>query len=171
VPLKYGDSEQLRTRALVELAKRAAVQGFVVWVAVAAAARSIRWALYLIAAILIATLSVFGTLLFVELEPRPAVPLTARLSGEWSDVSRAFDGRVRKQFPVGSSEANMASELKGEGFSRSDWSFANSEGKDAVAVRREDNFVCRQAAYVYWRADALGHLTAVRGEYREEGCL
>lgn len=37
MPLKYYDSEQLRTRALVELAKRAGVQGFIIWVAVAAA--------------------------------------------------------------------------------------------------------------------------------------
>lgn len=37
MPLRYYDSEQLRSRALVELAKKAAVQGFIIWVAVAAA--------------------------------------------------------------------------------------------------------------------------------------
>jgi len=39
------------------------------------------------------------------------------------------------------------------------------------ALRREDNMACLIGARVYWRADAKERVTAIRGEYRQEGCL
>lgn len=100
--------------------------------------------------------------------PQPAVPLTAGLSGEWKAISAEFDKRVKASFPVGSSEAQMGTTLQRQGFSRQDW--ASSVEHEHVAMRREDRFPCNQAAYVHWRADTDGHLTSVRGVYREEGC-
>jgi hypothetical protein len=93
------------------------------------------------------------------------------LRGSWHSVSSEFNARVKKRFPVGSSEADMAEELRREGFLRNDWSYVNAPAAEAEAMRREDGFPCNQAAYVYWRADISGKLTGIRALYREEGCL
>lgn len=63
----------------------------------------------------------------------------------------------------------MAIELRKQGFSRDDW--ASDLNLEHDAVRREDNLVCNEAARIYWRADSEGHIMAIRGLFREEGCL
>jgi hypothetical protein len=119
----------------------------------------------------ISVVSIFGTLVVVAVQPRPSVPLTTDLHGKWAAVSREFNRRVTSRFPVGSSESKMTSELRREGFSRDDWNYANAQGDEGKAMRREDGFPCAQAAYVYWRADDKGRLAAIRGVFQEEGCL
>ena len=131
----------------------------------------VRWTLRIGVGAAISAISIFGTLVYVAVQPKPSVPLTAHLHGEWAAVSREFNRRVISNFPVGSSESKMTDELRREMFSRDDWNYANAKGDEAKAMRREDGFPCAQAAYVYWRADSTGRLTTVRGIYQEEGCL
>jgi hypothetical protein len=130
-----------------------------------------RWILRLGGAAAIAAISIVGTLAWVTLHrlDKPPVPLTAGLSGTWEAVSNEFDRRVRAAFPTGSSEKDMASALQRQGFWREDWD--SSIEHEHAAIRREDSFLCNQAARIYWRADGDGKLTAIRGVYREEGCL
>jgi hypothetical protein len=132
-----------------------------------------RWAVRLVGCLAVAAISSGGTWVWMTtirtIRPLPNVPLTVGLSGKWEDISKEFDRRVKISFPIGSSEEQMGTELKRQGFCRQDWRSSTEQERDAI--RREDNGVCRQAAYVHWRVDAQGHLTAVRGEYREEGCL
>jgi hypothetical protein len=130
-----------------------------------------RWSIRGGAAIAISTISVLGTLVWVEFHPdaKPDAPLTIGLHGKWADISAEFDRRVKTEFAIGSSEMEMATKLKAQRFSRVDWDA--SVQNEHEAVRREDNIVCRQAARVFWRVDSGGTLTAIRGEYREEGCL
>lgn len=131
-----------------------------------------RWVLGICSAVLItAIISIVGTVVFFIGQPRPSVPLTTRLDGSWETMNSEFDARVRARFPIGSTEHDMARELRGEGFIRDDWSFVITQGAEAKATRREDRVVCRQAAYIYWRANPQGRLTSIRGVYRVEGCL
>jgi hypothetical protein len=44
------------------------------------------------------------------------VPLTARLSGKWEDVSNEFDRRVKADFPIGIPVEKMGAELQRQGF-------------------------------------------------------
>jgi hypothetical protein len=105
-----------------------------------------------------------------EKDKKPDAPLTAELKGAtWAEESAAFERRLRIRFPTGSGEQLMSRELRRQGFKQVDWGGAT--GVEHEAERREDDFVCNRAAYVFWRADASGQLTSVRGEYREEGCL
>lgn len=124
-----------------------------------------------VAVLITAIVSIAATIFVVVGQPRPDVPLTQGLQGNWDAIDRDFDGRVRKRFPIGSSESEMAGELQREGFIRDDWSFVTRQGAEAKASRREDRVMCRQAAYVYWRADRQGRLTSIRGTYRVEACL
>jgi hypothetical protein len=107
----------------------------------------------------------------MSIQPRHAraVALTAGLHGKWETVSNEFDRRVKANFPIGIPVGQMGADLQREGFSRQDRD--SSIVQEHAAMRREDSFACRQAAYVYWRADGEDQLTAIRGEYREEGCL
>lgn len=116
-------------------------------------------------------LSIFGTMFVFTWQPRPDVPLTTKLDGSWEMINREFDARVRTRFPVGSTEVDMTRELQREGFTRDDWSFVIGQGAEAKATRREDRVMCRQAAYIYWRANPQGRLTSIRGSYRVERCL
>lgn len=97
---------------------------------------------------------------------RPASPLTAGLRGPWTEVSTTFDARVRRQFPVGTSEAALSQALSRQGFRR-----VNASGPEQEAVRREDNFACNIAARVFWTAGPDRRIHSIRGEYRQEGCL
>lgn len=131
-----------------------------------------RWALgILCVALVTAIISVVGTVAFVIGQPRPDVPLTANLGADWDTMNNEFNARVRTRFPIGSPEVEMARELQREGFIRRDWSYVIAQGAEAEAMRREDRVVCRQAAYIYWRADRFRRLTSIRGVYRVEGCL
>jgi Flp pilus assembly pilin Flp len=116
----------------------------------------------------VAAVSIVGTMTAEKLVPTPKVPLTTGLSGSWSSVNSEFNRRVTTAFPPGSFEADMGRELMRQGFSRMDWASTETEHE---AVRREDNWVCRQAAHIYWRGDVSGRISAVRGEYSEAGCL
>ena len=91
--------------------------------------------------------------------PHTAVPLTAGLSGKWEDVSNEFNSRVKADFPIGIHVETMGAELQRQGFSRQDWN--SSIETEHAAMRREDNGVCNQPAYVHWHADAEGRLTTV----------
>lgn len=133
---------------------------------------SMRGVLGVFSAILFtALISSVGTWIFFVWQPRPDVPLTTSLGGNWEAINREFDTRVRARFPIGSTEYDMARELQREGFTRGDWSFVVAQGTEAIATRREDRVVCRQAAYIYWRATPQGRLTSIRGVYRVERCL
>jgi hypothetical protein len=110
-----------------------------------------------------------GTLIWQAARPRQAVRLTAGLSGQWSVISAEMDERVKAMFPIGSPVADMGIELQKEGFSRIDW--GSSPDEEHRAMRREDRFPCNIGAYFYWRDDGKGRVAAVRGLYREEGCL
>jgi hypothetical protein len=132
--------------------------------------RLARWSLSLIAIALVSAISIFETVVYMTLpRPKPEVPLTAGLSGEWATISTEFDRRVRSRFPMGSPESEMGAELQRQAFSRQDWT--SSDDLEHEAMRREDFIPCRQAAYIYWRADSAGRIIAIRGLYREEGCL
>lgn len=131
-----------------------------------------RWVFGIGSAVLItAFVSVFGTMALFTAQPMPGVPLTAGLDGSWDTMNSEFDNRVQTRFPMGSSEDEMARELQREGFIRDDWSYFIAPGAEAKAMRREDRIICRQAAYVYWRADPYGRLMSIRGAYRVEGCI
>ena len=129
------------------------------------------WTLRLLTGAVIAGISAFGTAIWLAFHQydKPAIPLTAGLGGEWTAVTQEFDRRVKTRFPLASLEASMSADLRGQGFSREDWEC--SAAQEHEAVRREDNLVCRKAAWVYWNADSEGRLTAIRGAYRPEGCL
>lgn len=130
-----------------------------------------RWVLGSFCAVLVtAMLSISGTMFFFTWQPRPSVSLTTKLDGSWEMINREFDARVRTRFPIGSTEVDMTRELQREGFTRDDWSFVIGQGAEAKATRREDRFICRQAAYIYWRADPRGRLISIRGTYRVERC-
>jgi hypothetical protein len=131
----------------------------------------LRWVVRLCCAAAIAATSIFGTLVWVGLHQldKPPVALTAGLTGTWDRVTLDFDNRVKAAFPIGTSVKAMGAELQREGFSRADWESLSEQEHEAV--RREDNFVCKQAARIHWRASGEGRLTAIRGLYHEEGCL
>lgn len=134
-----------------------------------------KWAGLICAALLIALVSSCATML--ELWDPNALQksnstLTARLGGQtWEASSKEFDRRVKARFPVGTAESTMTLELRRQGFRRQDWSYEKHDDDEATAFRSENNFVCNQGAFVYWRADAAGNITTIRGEYRELGCL
>ena len=133
--------------------------------------RVARWAFRLVIGVAIAGVSALGTAVWVALHQydRPAIPLTAGLSGDWAAVTQKFDQRVKTRFPLNSSASSMGADLRNQGFSREDWEC--SAAQEHEAVRREDNFACRAAARIYWNADSDGRLTSIKGVYREEGCL
>ncbi len=118
-----------------------------------------------------ATVSVFATLLWSSYRQyeHPPVPLTRGLNGEWTTISKVFDERVRRSFPVGTPEKTLAKSLVAQGFRQADW--GGQTGVEHEAVRREDSLVCNVAARVYWRSDGAGRLQEVHGTYGEVGCL
>jgi len=131
-----------------------------------------QWVVRLAVCFAVAVVSSCSTWIWAPPLFRPTPPpaaLTTGLSGKWSVVSGEFDRRVKAAFPVGTPIGQMAADLQRQGFTRQDWDSSNDEEHEAV--RREDNIVCRQAAYVHWRTDGEGRLTAVRGTYEEEGCV
>ena len=88
-----------------------------------------------------------------------------------------FDRRLRASFPIGSAASQLEGELERQGFVRLDSPaakgrpLAGGTKGEMVRMRPEDRFPCAQAAYVFWRTDNDGRLVAIRGDYREEGCL
>jgi hypothetical protein len=118
----------------------------------------------------VSAVSILGTVVWIALRPQyEEVPLTKGLRGDWSGISTELERRARLKFPIGSSVLSMGEELRREGFSRQDWN--TSVDDEHVARRQENDVVCNKAAYIFWRADDKGRVTAIRGLYREEGCL
>lgn len=129
----------------------------------------VRWASRLAGVLIVAMTASCATAYWMAAKPPPPTSLTVNLSGSRRDVSSEFDRRVKARFPIGSTVSEMGASLHRQGFSRQDWS--SSVEREHVAIRREDNFVCKQIAYVYWHDDGENHLTSIRGVYRDEGCL
>jgi hypothetical protein len=100
---------------------------------------------------------------------RPGAPPTAGSRGEWKDVGDEFDRRAKVRFPIGIPVGQMETELRRKGFSRNDW--ICSIDRKHKARRREDIGIRNRSADGDWRADDEGRPTAVRGVYRQEGCL
>jgi hypothetical protein len=98
---------------------------------------------------------------------RPRSLLTTGLYPDWKVNAAQFDVRVRARFPVGTPASMLVKQLEAEGFAPT-WFEANGE---YGAERYEGDFVCNVAARVYWRVGQNAKLTAIRGIYREEGCL
>ena len=98
---------------------------------------------------------------------RPRSPLTANLSWNWQESSARFDARVRDRFPLGTPISRFTADLGAEGFKPTWYEI----GGEYSAVRDESNVVCNIAARVYWRVGKNDTLAAIRGLYREEGCL
>ena len=132
-----------------------------------------RWFLLILLIMSVAGLSSLATMFYFIFSPHQQVSLTSKLApgqrGTWEELSAGFDSRLKSLFPIGSPERTMANELRKQEFSRTDWT--SSAEDEHEAVRREDNWVCRQAAHVYWKSDTSGVLKAIRGTHQEEGCL
>jgi hypothetical protein len=133
-------------------------------------ARTVRWLLLIVGAIGIAAISVFATQLHNDFKPQfKPIALTTRLGKTWAQASADFDGRIKSRFPIGSSVLDMGTELRHDYFVRTDWTTSLAE--EHGARREENDMVCHRGVYVFWRADAANKITAIRGEYREEGCI
>ena len=118
--------------------------------------------------------------LWVIFRQEQTAPLTVNLPGApvgWESMRTELDRRLKASFPIGSAASQLEGELERQGFVPLDSPAAigrPSSGRiegEAVRMRPEDRFPCGQAAYVFWRTDSDGRLTAIRGDYREEGCL
>jgi len=136
-----------------------------------------KWAGLFCAALLVAFVSSCSTFFALwdpqgYTPPQPKSVLTEGLGGRtWEEASREFDRRIKARFPPGTPENAMALELRHQGFKRQDWSYQKHGDEMATAFRSENNLVCNQVAFVDWRADSDGMIAAIRGEYRELGCL
>lgn len=97
----------------------------------------------------------------------PPSSLTKDLPSGWTEASSKFDARIRTRFPVGSSAQKLIDGLGEEGF-KPTW--FETEGEYG-AKRDEGSFVCNVAARVFWRVGQNSMVSAIRGTYREEGCL
>ena len=132
----------------------------------------IRWAARIAILAVVIVLSVTGTLIWSwsrSFDKSP-VELTAAAPGANFEAQRAiFPDRVRREFPIGSSEKRMTSLLKTEGFSQVDW--GGSTGTEHQADRDEGNPMCQITFSVRWRATADGRISAINGEGPLDACL
>ena len=126
------------------------------------------------------TVLVCIALLWVIFRSKQTAPLTANLPNVptgWESMKVEFDRRLKASFPIGSAASQLEGELERQGFVRLDSPavkgrpLAVGTKGEVVRMRPEDRFPCDQAAYVFWRTDNDGRLVAIRGDYREEGCL
>ena len=132
----------------------------------------IRWATRIALFVVVVALSVAGTLIWTWSKSfdKTPVELTAAVPGANAEAQRAvFPDRVRREFPVGSSEQSMTGVLKTEGFSQVDWGGAT--GTEHQAVRHEHHMVCSITFSVRWRATADGRISAINGEGPSDACL
>ena len=114
-------------------------------------------------ALLLAIVS-FGAGRFSSFRPLPEI--VATLPGDESEFSREFDGRVRERFPIGSSEDKLLAFLANENFFP-DWRRRDNSNSSFFV---QSGLICRKIVRVFWRADAAGVLTDVRGTY-ESHCI
>ena len=96
------------------------------------------------------------------------VALLQNLPRNFISQDAAFSDRLRRTFPVGSSEAVLMQTLQQQRF-QADWKPASSRVRSA-SIRGGD-FVCAMGADVVWQADQAGRLTEIHGRYGERGCL
>ena len=122
-----------------------------------------RWALWSTSALLLATVS-FAAGRFSSFRPLPEI--VATLPGDESEFSREFDDRVRERFPIGSSEDKLLAFLTNENFFP-DWRRRDNPNSSFFV---QSELICQKIVRVFWRADAAGVLTDVRGTY-ESQCI
>jgi hypothetical protein len=122
------------------------------------------WSIHAGVWVVIALVAAGGTALWLLTAPmrEPAPPLTAGLSGSWSEQSVAFDKRLRARYAIGATDQSMGADLDRQGFVRKDW--GSSAAQEHLASLTRKSLLCKQTFNVYWRADPTGHLTSVRGE-------
>jgi hypothetical protein len=123
----------------------------------------VRWALWSASALLLATAS-FAAGRFSSFRPLPEI--VATLPGDESEFSREFDDRVRERFPIGSSEDKLLAFLTNENFFP-DWRRRDNSNSCFFV---QSGLICQKIVRVFWRADAAGVLTDVRGTY-ESQCI
>jgi hypothetical protein len=121
----------------------------------------VRRAIWSASALLLAIVS-FGAGRFSSYRPLPEI--VATLPGDESDFSREFDGRIRERFPIASSEDKLVDFLGSEGFFP-DW---RRRDKSNSSFFVQSGLICQKIVRVFWRADAAGVLTDVRGTYESE---
>jgi hypothetical protein len=97
-----------------------------------------------------------------------AAPLPALLQGltDAHDAAsqKAFVERLRKRFPLGSSEAELMRELRDEGFlPKKDGRPSPREASYDRAAGLQD--ICRRGGIVRWSADEAGKLTDISGGF------
>jgi hypothetical protein len=92
--------------------------------------------------------------------------IVATLPGDEADFNHEIDTRILERFPVGTSEDKLIEYLASEQFAPN-WR-RRDEANSSTFV--QDGLICRKIARVFWRADAGGLLTDVRGAY-ERHCL
>jgi hypothetical protein len=97
---------------------------------------------------------------------RPFPEIVATLPGDESEFSREFDGRIRERFPIGSSEDKLLAFLANENFFP-DWRRRDNPNSSFFV---QSGLICQKIVRVFWRADAAGVLTDVRGSY-ESHCI
>jgi hypothetical protein len=97
---------------------------------------------------------------------RPLPEIVATLPNDESAFSQEFDDRLRQRFPIGSSEDKLLVFLASENFVP-DWRRRDDPNASFFV---QNGFICQKAARVFWRANAAGTLTEVRGSY-ESQCL
>ena len=114
-------------------------------------------------ALLLAIVS-FGVGRFSSFRPFPEI--VATLPGNESDFSREIDGRIRERFPIASSEDKLVDFLGSEGFFP-DWRRRENPNASFFV---QSGLICQKIVRVFWRADATGALTDVRGSY-ESRCI
>jgi hypothetical protein len=97
---------------------------------------------------------------------RPFPEIVATLPGDESSFSQEFDDRLRQRFPVGSSEDKLLGFLASENFVP-DWRRRDDPNASFFV---QNGLICQRSARVFWRADAAGTLTEIRGSYGSQ-CL
>jgi hypothetical protein len=120
-------------------------------------------AIWSASALLLAT-AAFAAGRFSSFGPFPEI--VATLPGGESEFSREFDERLRERFPIGSSEDKLLALLANEGFFP-DW---RSRDNPNASFFVQSGLICQKIIRVFWRADASGILTDVRGSY-ESHCI
>jgi hypothetical protein len=129
------------------------------------------WSIHAGIWVVIALVAAGGTALWLLTEPmrKAAPPIVAGLKGSWSEKSVAFDQRVRARYAIGMTDQALGADLDKQGFVRKDWS--SSPTVEHKASFGKKTYLCVEDYAVYWRADPTGHLTSVRGEVPQGGCL
>lgn len=114
-----------------------------------------------------ASAAIFATLIwdfthFDHSHSSPPHPLTTNIHGTMQEVRSQFDARIQSNFKLGTSDADMGTQLQSQGFARTDWRSSINDEHEATLT--EYGFPCRTDWVVHWRVDATGKLTAIHGD-------